>query len=267
MAQWWIAPQDGQVVIDDASMTGIDCSAIDPTVYLVFWYGTNGEILHQHSDRLPVREPFYDLTPYIALFNAWMIAAESATPPISLAQAKLVKASMIDALFASKRQLPISYLGYTWDGTDNATSAISDQIAAMSSSDGINNAVASLASSINTVHGTFHTDLDTDVTAFLNSNADLLNTVISGATSGTAQHGTTPSFATVAASPATGPNVTWPPLVGPPIMLTYAQFTGLLQALINRRSTLQLQRTTHKNNVAALTTVPAVAAYDITTGW
>jgi hypothetical protein len=100
MSAWWICPWDNEVTIDDAPMHGIDCSAIPKNVYLIWWYphSGNGEILF--NDRLQVREPFTDFTPYVSLFNAWIRGAQKAKHPITLAQAQFVKSRMVDAVMS-----------------------------------------------------------------------------------------------------------------------------------------------------------------------
>jgi hypothetical protein len=100
VSSWWICPWDNQVVIDDASIMGIDCSAVPENVYLIWWYphSGQGEILYKHQDRMPIREPFTDFSPYVHLFDKFLIAAMDRVPPISLVQAKLVKSRMVDAL-------------------------------------------------------------------------------------------------------------------------------------------------------------------------
>jgi hypothetical protein len=125
MSGWWIVPSQGLVTVDDAPLKGIDCSSVPANIYLIRWWGTRGEILYNHNDRLPVREKFIDITPYVPLFNQWMNFAElppSPSPPITLAQAKTVKIDMINALFDSKRQAPYHYPvasgDYWWDATD-----------------------------------------------------------------------------------------------------------------------------------------------------
>jgi len=332
MAQWWIKPQpDGMVCIDDAVLSGVDCSLVAANIYLVFWYGTNGEILYNHDDRMPVREPFTDMSPYIPVFDKWMSASQEYQPPISLAQAKTVKNSMVDALFASKRQLPVSMYGYTWDGSDNATGAMTDQIAAVSGTDAINSAVGALASSTNAAIQNLAISSDNAVQFLSASTNSALNTAESARASDAAslnaglgsqatghnlnvnvananfnslsgysatigtdggtvtlpglsyQDGvptptlpaspgsrtTAPGISapTVAATPASGPDITWPPLNGPPVTLTYPQFTALLGVMTSRRASLQLTRTSHKNNITTMTTVDGIVSYDITQGW
>lgn len=153
MSQWWIQPHQALVCIDDALLQDIDCSSVADNIYLVFWYGEKGEILYTHDDRPAIREPFYDIAPYVPIFDKWMAAAKTASPPLTLPQAKFVKSSEVDALFASKRQLPVSYLGHLWNGSDDATGAMSDQIAAITAppdpSGAINSSTAALATSVN----------------------------------------------------------------------------------------------------------------------
>lgn len=100
---WWIVRGQNLVCIDDALIRNVDCSSIPKNIYLVFWYGTHGEILYNHDDRLPVREPFTDFAPYVGIFDAWMRAAQRERPPISLTQARFVKSKMVDALMPDGR--------------------------------------------------------------------------------------------------------------------------------------------------------------------
>jgi hypothetical protein len=98
------------VVIDDASIMGIDCSAIPENIYLIWWYphSKEGEILYKHEDRMPIREPFTDFSPYVHLFDRFLIMAMNRVPPISLAQAKLVKSRMVDALSVSRMRIGLA---------------------------------------------------------------------------------------------------------------------------------------------------------------
>jgi len=106
MSQWWICPWDNQVVIDDASVCGIDCSAIPKNINIIWWHGDHGEILYK--DRLAIRERFTDFTPLIRYFDAFIRGAQRAKRPITLEQAKFVKARMLEALLARGRELNLS---------------------------------------------------------------------------------------------------------------------------------------------------------------
>jgi len=351
MSGWWIAPGNGQVCVDDCVMQPIDMSSIDPNIYIVRWWATNGEILYNHDTSLPIRTKFTDLTPYIQLFNLWMAAAENSppdpSPPITVPQARTVKSEMVDALFASKRQLPVDYLGYTWDGSDNATTAMSDEmtattggttdstnsaISALADStnaafasltgdannsigtlkDGTNAAIASTAASVDSSTSTIATSLNQQLsdgidallsslgggtTNVLTEHQGAINALLGGGSAPGVSPGGAASFPkpvtggthtdpgttsappinlpTVSTTPISGPDITWPP-IGPvdangvppaPVTLTFTQFNTLFKMLTDRRGPLQLQRQTHKNNVARLTTVDAIVAYDITSGW
>jgi hypothetical protein len=341
MSGWWVVPSNSIVCVDDAALT-VDCSDIAANIYMMRWWGTDGEILYNHSDRLPVREPFVDISPYIPAFNRWIVASENpsivartakTSPPITVTQAKAVKSKMVDALFASKRQSPISAFGYVWDASDNATGAMTDEIAALSGTDAINSAVGALAASVNQAFSDIATDTH-DAIQGLASSVNTVNTNYAASNTGarsadaqslnaslsTQQQGhtanitiangnfsalsflnipstpaqlpvlnpqggigapsmpttdvaPTPASAppvtapTVAATPASGPPINWPTLSGQLVTLQYTQFTSILQSITTRRNSLQQTRTTHKNNIVGLTTVPAVAAYDITAGW
>src|SRR5262245_20107903 len=120
MAQWWICPADGQAVVDDASIMGLDCSPIPADVRFVFWHGTYGEILRDQSTKFSVRERFLDPSPYVPIFNRFIAASETATPPATLAQAKAIKIAMVQSLFDFKRQAPITTSGGTFNASDTS---------------------------------------------------------------------------------------------------------------------------------------------------
>ena len=135
MNGWWVLPGQGRVTVDDATLTGIDCSSVPNNIYLIQMLETKGEmkgeILYNHSDRVPVREKFTDISPYIPLFNQWMNAAQSSppgvSPPVTLTQAQTVKITMVNALFHSKRQAPITSGGQTYDASDENVSNMQSQ--------------------------------------------------------------------------------------------------------------------------------------------
>jgi len=93
---WWICPWDSQVSIDDASVMGVDCSAIPKNVNIIWWYGEEGEVLYK--DRLAIREPFTDFRPLVRYFDAFIRQAQRAKQPITLSQAKFVKSRIVESL-------------------------------------------------------------------------------------------------------------------------------------------------------------------------
>jgi hypothetical protein len=160
--QFWIRPSSNAVAIDDAAITGVDCSSIPTNVQLVHWYGASqtpsGEVLY--NDRVAIREPFTDPTPYLTVINNWIKAAggilppdpvlgaattphsptklttptQSSTsgpyPPLTVSQAQAVKNNLIDGLFANKRQAPITFMGNQYDASDSEASAMANAISA-----------------------------------------------------------------------------------------------------------------------------------------
>jgi hypothetical protein len=155
--QIWIRPSLSAVAVDDASITGIDCSSIPANVEMVWWnsaqgtqsgggpQGTppSGEILY--NDRIAIRETFTDPSPYIAIINQWLLAAArqvagaslphqpNLTVPataLTVAQAQMVKNTILDGLFALKRKAPITFNGKTYDGSDAEQAAIANAISA-----------------------------------------------------------------------------------------------------------------------------------------
>jgi hypothetical protein len=79
--QFWIRPASNSVAIDDASINGIDCSSIPPNVQLVTWDSDKQKGQLVYNDRVAVREPFTDPTPYLAVINNWIKAAGGILPP------------------------------------------------------------------------------------------------------------------------------------------------------------------------------------------
>jgi hypothetical protein len=318
---FWIRPSSGVVAIDDASISGIDCSSIPSNVQTVFWYGakqsgdpSSGEILY--NDRVAVREPFTDPSPYLPLINNWMLAAAGrlfgASPPhqvvktslppqLSPAQAIAIKGGLLDALFAVKRQAPITFQGQTYDGGDKETSAMANAISGAaqqvidSANSQVNSALSTLAatvqsqsnaalagtsSNIGTVLSSYGSSLTTNLLQFAaNINVLIADPVIvasvfpipAGEVTWDPVGPSNPTAQTVSITPPTvnvqGPAISWPNSSGAVQNLSFAQMSGLLKALADRRATLQTTHLAMKAAIAAQTSVAGVAGLDITTGW
>jgi hypothetical protein len=61
--------------------------------------------------------------------------------------------------------------------------------------------------------------------------------------------------------------MTWPNSQGQAQSFSFSQMNTLLKALTDRRTTLQTTHLSKTADIAALTSVQAVAGYDITAGW
>jgi hypothetical protein len=300
--KFWICPPNNVVTVDDAPMT-VDCSAMAKNIWLVDWGGKDGTILY--SDRVGVRVPFTDPSAYLPYINLWMLAAQApntnelGTPspqPITVAQAQSVKQSLVGALFDLKRQLPYgNYSGKDSDVTQYQTQAMLEVAGAGSSSiGGVNNSIAGVADSVNASIADFNAKIgsfNASISAFnsdtatFNSNqsynvnymnagyVDSINVSLSSgsAPSGGGQvsfsympHQGMPvnamgtmgqlSYMDQIPSPTAGAGAGSPTLTA-------------LQGILNRYNSLNSVGTTHNVNISNLTTVPAVAAYDITSGW
>jgi hypothetical protein len=224
--QIWIYPADGTVAVDDMHVQGIDCSSIPTNVALVMWYGNDpaghpkgGEILY--NDRWSIREPFTDPTPYLAPINRLMQSSvgtyaavpmrkpdgtvvtpklilrqqgTSYSPPntapmgMSLSQAQTIQSGLIDGLFESKRQAPVTVGGQSYNGSDSDISAMSEQISAASQQviDALHAEIAAAASSTNTALAGVKTNADNVQTTLLGttSTANTIRFAISDATVG-----------------------------------------------------------------------------------
>lgn len=63
-------------------------------------------------------------------------------------------------------------------------------------------------------------------------------------------------------------NISWLPTAATsPVSLTFSQFSGLVDAIMTRRTSLASTRNSKKAAVNALTTVTAIIDYDTTAGW
>jgi hypothetical protein len=155
---WWNSGQGAQ---SGGGQGGGDSQGSSP----------GGEILY--NDRVAIREPLIDPSPYLAIINQWLLAAARQAARASLphqpnlsvpaqaltvAQAQMVKNTLLDGLFSAKRQAPITVGGQTYNGGDGETHSMANQIAAASQltldsansviSNGVGTALTSLASSV-----------------------------------------------------------------------------------------------------------------------
>jgi len=133
--RWWLQTDPPCIMsVDNASVRGMDFSELiidDPDLWMVHWTEGKGEIERQvvidgsgDGDRNlnGLREDFYDLTPYVPLFQQFLERIQAKN--LLLDQAKKVQIDLIKQLFESKRQLPYHYTvaagDYWWDATDGS---------------------------------------------------------------------------------------------------------------------------------------------------
>jgi len=277
MSGWWVLPSQGRVTVDDATVTGIDCSSVPTNIYLIRMWESKGdmkgEILYNHADRVPVREKFTDISPYIPLINSWMLAAQSTppgkSPPITLAQAQAVKNTMVNALFHSKQQTPFAHAvaagNYSWDATDTATMHAS----LVTTIPDLNSKANELASKTNLLNS-YSSNLSTNINNNIVLPTQSMYSEITSNTPLTVASLTNPVTWTSApdTNPVTPPAISWVPVGSPTaVNVTQAEAKAIINGIASRTTTLTATKNTKVNAVNALTTVAAVSAYDITTGW
>lgn len=78
-----IVADDGAVGVDGEFISGLNLSALDPTIHAVQWYGEYGEVEYKTVFAggvitKPSNEIITDATPYQFAVDAWNIAKEAA---------------------------------------------------------------------------------------------------------------------------------------------------------------------------------------------
>jgi hypothetical protein len=278
------------VVVDNAEIE-ISCAALPANVEMVVYNEIDGKI--EYNDRPSVRIAFTDPSPYQTLLNSWITAAAALTPALQLAQAKQVKNDLIDAIMHHKRRLPYTQGAYQFDARDDNVLAlqqlVSTTASVSASSSGIvasvNTALSTITSQINAVHSTINT------WSLLMANSGFAKIIQSipiagggpgmmtlGELSGdpvnrspgsgaAAIAGATVSGSTTADLSHVG-NITHQPLnATSPQTIAASIVDTALQGIASRRNTLNTNKMAKQAAVNVLSTIPAIVAYDATTGW
>ena len=198
--RWWISTDKPYVMsVDNAAAKGMDFSALPPNLWMVQWIDGKGEIEYQTSDGRNLnglRDPFTDVMPYAPYFQQFLILMQS--QGLLLPQAKRVQCDLIETIYDSKRQMPISYLGDSWNCSDKEVDGMTQKAASVmaalfagqtlegndalsSMTTQINDAIDVLETQINTAFGGNTTQINA---AFVNDR-DNVNVAISQITSQT----------------------------------------------------------------------------------
>ena len=151
----------------------------------------------------------------------------------------------------------------------------------------INSGIVTPGNTHVTVTNTVKSSLDSSIVPTLSANLQRgsVSVTVGTAGSGTVTPVATPGLAS--ALPGTGAavaptmsaisgisgvsgaaNIPWSPISATaPLLLTIAEMTGLMSGIASRRQTLLNTRYTKRAAINALSTVAAVIAYDVTSGW
>jgi hypothetical protein len=282
--RWWLNTDDPKIfAVDNASVSGMDFSSLPSDVWMVHWTDGRGE-LETQVDPLTndngLREIFIDVVPYAPLFQQFL----AMLPRLTLGQAQRVQTDLIKQIFESKRQDPFHYPvaagDFSWDASDEA----------LFSSYG-----AQLQISIAAVNQQLNQQLnaiipalignDTSLATFINNKivgpgTDTLNSSLRGTlNTGTGFYDVHPGILNDIAH-VTISTPTWTPMPGPttglqwipiggttPVPVTPAEETAILSGIAARTNTLAGKKNTKVAEVKALTAIPDVIDYDVTTGW
>jgi hypothetical protein len=191
--------------------------------------------------------------------DQWLTKGKTETPPLILAQAKLVKQDVVETLYAYNRQIPVPVpsVGWTFDGSDDSVVAINRALSAASS-----RALGDFAFSINAALTQLRNNTDSALAAG----------TVSGSVSGDP-----PTFAGTLHFPAIAAPLTIPaPIVtvylapvgyAGTVAFTNEQACDILTTIENRRASLNATRINKRSDIQALTTIDQVIAYDVTSGW
>jgi hypothetical protein len=276
-----ISRDEGIVSIDNQPLA-IDTSPVPVNVDLVVYDCSGGAGNIEYNDRLRLLEPFIDLTPYTPFVNSWLTQASALVFPITLTQAKNVKIGLVDGIFNSKRQLPITTQGQTWDATDQSMMGMQAAVTAWDIAQDVTSADAQFANKVNGPLLTCIRTADIVTSActgtgasfpYYNSGLGGVNspTFLNAASGGgvTQQPMVQTSKSQIApATPLTGPPIDWPPLNSTVMVrLSVAQMRSLISSIQQRRNSLQSTRLTKTNAINAKLNVADIIAYDVTTGW
>jgi hypothetical protein len=286
-----ISRSEGIVSIDNQPLV-INTSSVPANVAIVVYDCSSGAGSIEYNDRLRILEPFIDLTPYASFINAWLTAAAAITGmPVTLAQAKTVKLGLVDGIFNSKRQLPISYAGRTWDATDQSMLGMQAAIAAWDIAQSITNGDNQFSNNVNAI--SLQTPRTADVSASaISPTTDTIDSIclapvdgqhdanwywgsagpgVTGVYGGdvTQQPNVSMSKSQINAPlQIVGPPIDWPPLNSTvTVSLAMSDMRTLIATIQQRRTTLQNTRLAKINAINAMGTIAAVIAYDVTTGW
>src|SRR5262245_1680816 len=153
--------------IDNADIA-IDTSSLAANIEIIVYQEVNGKI--QYNDRPSVRDAFTDPSPYQPFINLWLTAYSTATPPLTLAQAKFVKCDFVEGIFHSKRRAPFSSGGHIYDGNDEAVQYLTATL-----SGGVYDSTGGLVSAINAAFSSQTSSINSGIIDVSNINANANN--------------------------------------------------------------------------------------------
>lgn len=301
-----IVPPEQMMVVDNATVHGMDLSALT-TAALVIWNGTSGEIepINAVPVRTSFQDPTPYLSYVNSWIAAPVTITEpplldpDVALPLKLAQAKSIKIDLIENLFAFKRQAPITWSSWTWDASDESLRTMLlalipvNRNAVITLVNDFNNQMAGYNNNLTNNYANYNASWVTNYPSLYKTFGSSFNTVGTnygfqvwsptqnppvpnlpgnpdwgGVTYGYIGPFQMPGIGAIANPMNSAGSITWLPYnADTGIVLTYSQLGTIATSIVSRRNSLLAVRETKRAQVQALTTIAAVAAYDITTGW
>jgi|SRR5579871_850470 len=251
-------------------------------VNFVQWDGGSNSGQVTYNDRLAIPETFTDPSPYQTCINAWMTGAAAGSPALTLAQAQAVKGSLIDAIWTSKRQVPVTVttsLGSYSFAADEATlgsswlAAVATLITAVNTLEtglasvaaGFNSDQAALISALNSYTSTIATGITANWTYLIGTASIPVPTATTPASSFSEP---TVTYTAASAIAALSASVQMLPVGANsyPAFTLADQFV-VLAAIYAQRNAKALTRSQKQIALAALTHTADAISFDATTGW
>ena len=288
-----IARSEGIMSIDNQPLA-IDTSSVASNIEIVVYDCSAGSGNLEYNDRLRVLEKFIDVAPYAPFVNVWLQASLLTQLPPTIVLAKQIKLALVDGIFNSKRQLPISFASNMWDASDQALAEMQAAIVSWDVAASASSADVTLTQNFNSI------GINTNQTSFVSVSPpagagggaisysphytgpdskgnytnppNVTSPAFIGQVSGgglASQAGFSAQYGSALAAPTTtGPTFALAPYNSTvSVLMTMTDLRSLISAINTRRTTLTNVQLAKRNAINALTTIDAVIAYDVTTGW
>lgn len=307
--RFMISKADGFMAFNNAALP-IDLSTIASNVRFIIWHDLDGEI--EYNDRLNLRSHLTDPSPYQTCINNWITAAAAAASPLTLALAQQIKTDMIEAIFASKRQTPITVTvtagTLSFDTTDSTVASMNQagaaggsvtlvelQAAFVKTANDMNGVIidtlagggipmpspptlaatsdffSAMVAPLNTAFALIYSQVHRWAVAWAGGGGPSTSASISG--SGANVAAINAALAAMCTSiNAEGPTAPGPlmqvfPSGGSALIVSAVDAAVIINGIAQRWGSLQSVRLAKEAAIAALSTIPAVVAYDATAGW
>ncbi|WP_024517082.1 hypothetical protein [Bradyrhizobium sp. Tv2a-2] len=284
-----------QTIHVGAILAPLTTNTLAANVSLVQFDGATGVGQITYNDRQPLPEAFSDPSPYQTYVNQWITALASGSPALTLSQAQAIKCSLVNAIYAVKRQAAVSIHvtagTYSWDATDSTVERVLAPLCGLLYVDPVNTVIGEvntliteIDTTLSTLNSTWATNFNTlnsnwpsQIQAALNNLVSEINASLPFQSGGATIAGVTgPSAVTFDSglsgfsgnSTLTAPSISLIP-VGQttPVTLSPTDLQAIVVAINAQNASKQSTSLSKQAAINALTSITSVVSYDATTGW